>query len=114
MVAKIMACNERIVNSINDAVKFELKRQMSWSEEFEDPDMIDPSLLEASELCDKIMNTNYFEESEEYLNRIIKNKVFREFNRLKWMWIYYKNRRHKTRDLRELFKLIEKHSEDWC
>lgn len=114
MIAKIMACNEKIINSINDAVKFELKRQSSWSDEFEDPDMIDPSLLEASELCDKILNKNYFEESEEYLNRIIKKKVFREFNRWKWMHIYYRNRRQKSKDLKALFKLVEKHSEDWC
>lgn len=27
MTERIMACNERIINEINDAIKFELKRQ---------------------------------------------------------------------------------------
>lgn len=76
--------------------------------------MIDSNLLEASELCDKLLTKSYFEKSEAYLNSIIKRKAFGEFNRLKWVYMYYNDRRKKSKDLRALFKLIEKYSEDWC
>lgn len=110
----IMACNEKIIHAINDAVKYELKRQLGDSDLFGDPDIIDQNLLECSELCDKIISTNYFEHSEEILNKSIHNLDTSDFARLRWEKAYKEDLNNKKSDMRRVFDLILNYSEDWC
>lgn len=110
---KIMACNERIISDIKEALMFEINNQLEEAEEFNDPDALDDTLLESFHLCKKLLGediskTDYFDRSERYLDRLMSGHGF-EFI---WTILYRLDSRNKKRDLKRLFKLITEHSED--
>ena len=115
-----MACNEKIIWSINEAIKEELKSQVNDAELFNDPDLVDESLVECSELCDKLLTHDYFKESESILDEWsnldfceVRYSKY-ELTRLRWESTYNKNLKEKKEDLKRLFKLIANYSEGWC
>jgi len=106
------ACSEKIIWDISEAINNEIELELNDAETFNDPDLIDENLVESKILCDKLLNYNYFEESEALLDSMIENKKCDKRNR--WESIYNRELKEKKRDMRRLFNLIVDYSEDWC
>ena len=117
---KKMACNENIIYSINEILKKEAESQIKDCDEFHDPDLLSLDLVECCELCDKLLNYNYFEESESLIDQAIaafnrgECKLKNWLRKLEWSSIYRYELREKKKDMARLFELIVKSSEDWC
>lgn len=106
------ACSEKIIWDISEAINKEIELELNDAETFNDPDLIDENLLESKALCDRLLNYNYFEESEALLDSMIRDKKCDRGNR--WEYIYNRELKEKKRDMRKLFSLIVDYSEDWC
>ena len=110
---KIMACNEKIITEIKNALEYELELQEINTVISNDPDEVcmDENLIKSYELCNRILDYDYFNRSESYLNKLInKGKGVN----IVWKILYNIDLHIKKNDMRRLFKLIVNNSEDWC
>lgn len=103
---------EQIIYCISELVDDALKQ----CEEELLPESCD-DLIECRELCDKLINHDYFEKSEKLLNKSVdKGKLqhYTDFSKVakKWERLQKKELNERNKDLSRLFNLIVANSEE--
>lgn len=111
----MMSCSEKIISAIKDAIQDEIVQQIQDCEELRNPDLLNKNLIECNDLCHRLLEYDYFKESEELLDDAIKSyekDIKKETD--KWLKLYNREIKVKKKDLKRLFDLIVEDSEDWC
>lgn len=99
-------------------LKIKLEEELDEVEKYQGDDyakMCD-DLIEAIELCDKLLTYDYFKDSEDVIDTYCKQRSFNRYLFMckNWRMIYNFNINEKKKDMKKLFSIIANNCEDWC